>query len=420
MDNRELKEGMRKLWKETFKDSDRYLDIVFDGNFDPELTEYVVENGKIVSMMTGVPYVFTSRGEKLKGLYLCGLATTPSLRGKGMMTELLKRMETKARNMGFSFLFLIPATPELRIYYGARGFTNAFYNVESRYTSIHDFNKEIENIIEGEERLDDAKKQMIMSINVEKLDPSDEKECENVSTYINTKEMGENRFLGIVHSKTDINKVIIDNSISGGEIYYTKNTSGNITGIAFIIPYSKESIKVQKIYSNDTINSLKLLSKIKEIYAEKSLIITQYPEESTRKVIWSEVYGAPNPDGIPGAGAYGIAERVYDVSHHSIPFGMAKILDETKILQYVSRRDKNNSFSVILDNGAEVCLKYVGKNGFITKSSIPRESSECQTHGVFSLKDLSEILFRKVDSSRLILEAFGLPRLGLNMALMLE
>ncbi len=420
MDKREQKEGMRKLWKDTFKDSDQYLDIIFNGHFDSELSECVEENGKIVSMMAGVPYEFSSNGDTLKGLYLCGLATTPSHRGRGLMTELLKRIETKAQKMGYAFTFLIPASPELMVYYGTRGYGNAFYNVESRYTSIHDFNKEINNLIEGEERLDEVKKQMLKSIKVEKLNTSNREECEKISSYIHIKEKKENKFLSIIHSISDLEKVILDNSISGGEIYYTTNINDNITGVAFIIPENKDSIRAQKIYSDDTINSLKLLSKIKEIYSEKSLIVIQYPEESTRKVLWSEVYGAVNPDGAPGSGAYGIAERVYDVSHHSIPFGMAKILDESKILRYVSQRDKNNSFSIILDKGNNGCVKYSGKNGDLKEYPISRKDQECLTHGVFSIKDLSEILFRKVDTSRLILEAFGIPRLGLNMSLMLE
>ena len=141
MHTAELKSKMMQLWKNTFHDSDAYISLVFDTYFNPDLIAYNEENGKLVSAMLGVPYEFGNGGNKLKGLYLCGLATQEEFRHRGIMNDLIEKINTTAIEKGYDFTFLIPATDALINYYSARGYNNAIYRVEDRYTEVHDLQK---------------------------------------------------------------------------------------------------------------------------------------------------------------------------------------------------------------------------------------------------------------------------------------
>lgn len=70
----------------------------------------------------------------LKGLYLCGLATVPECRGKGLMGDLIEEMNIRAKEMGYSFTCLIPASEELRKYYSGRGYFTSVYQVMEKYS----------------------------------------------------------------------------------------------------------------------------------------------------------------------------------------------------------------------------------------------------------------------------------------------
>ena len=58
METAELKKKMMELWKNTFHDSDAYINLVFDTYFNTEYIEYYEENGKLISALLGIPYYF--------------------------------------------------------------------------------------------------------------------------------------------------------------------------------------------------------------------------------------------------------------------------------------------------------------------------------------------------------------------------
>lgn len=130
----ELKDRMMKLWKDTFGDPYEYIRMVLDTYFVEENVEtFEDENGRLVSSLLGVPYRFfdcgveTSCGSHdgyLKGMYLCGLATVPDMRGKGLMKELMRRFEERAAGNDYDFSFLIPADEGLRNYYSRMGYVS--------------------------------------------------------------------------------------------------------------------------------------------------------------------------------------------------------------------------------------------------------------------------------------------------------
>lgn len=123
-----------KLWKDTFGDPYEYIRMVFDTYFVEENVETVEdEKGRLVSSLLGVPYRFfdcgveTSCGSHdgyLKGMYLCGLATVPDMRRKGLMKKLMWRFEERAAGNDYDFSFLIPADERLRNYYSSMGYVS--------------------------------------------------------------------------------------------------------------------------------------------------------------------------------------------------------------------------------------------------------------------------------------------------------
>ena len=149
-DNNDIKLQIMKLWKDTFHDTDEYIKLVFDNYFNPELVEYKVENGEVLAAMLGVPYYFDMKPDKvnnqetgkLKGLYLCGLATKPECRKRGYMSRMIEDINQRAFKLDFDFSFLIPADGGLKKYYSDRGYVESFYRVKENYLPCHNFENE--------------------------------------------------------------------------------------------------------------------------------------------------------------------------------------------------------------------------------------------------------------------------------------
>ena len=109
---------MSELWKEIFHDSDDYIRLVINDGLDLNLCEYIYDNsGRMTSMIVGIPYRFVGDNHTFTALYLCGVCTIKSNRGKGEFKTLLSALECRAKSMNFDFLFLIPANEKLRHFY---------------------------------------------------------------------------------------------------------------------------------------------------------------------------------------------------------------------------------------------------------------------------------------------------------------
>ncbi|MDE5585367.1 MAG: GNAT family N-acetyltransferase, partial [Muribaculaceae bacterium] len=125
----EIKRDMMELWRETFHDSSRYIELVFDNYFSQDNIFVRYHENRLIASLLSIPYEFqilTKEGEKtkIKGRYLCGLATHPDYRKRGIMTELMKEAEQAASINGYDLTFLIPADQPLREYYKRRGYEN--------------------------------------------------------------------------------------------------------------------------------------------------------------------------------------------------------------------------------------------------------------------------------------------------------
>lgn len=217
---------MMELWKETFHDSSRYIDIVFDNYFtlDNVFTRY--DENRLIAALLCVPYEFqilTKGGEKTirKAMYLCGLATRPEYRKRGIMSELMKEAERAAKERCFDMTFLIPADSHLREYYRGKGYYDASF-------------RRIERINELEP--DVASKMNIYTIRTLK-----EMGCsefiEQLAEWCVHIEKEERKCSTIIHSRKDMMAVIKENENS---IFLTNRTFdlkkpnlAEVTAVAF-------------------------------------------------------------------------------------------------------------------------------------------------------------------------------------------
>lgn len=54
----DIKRKMSALWKDTFHESDAYVNLLFDRYFNSEWVEFEAEGSEIIGALMGVPYEF--------------------------------------------------------------------------------------------------------------------------------------------------------------------------------------------------------------------------------------------------------------------------------------------------------------------------------------------------------------------------
>ena len=136
-ETKKIKQDMIKLWKDTFHDSDSYINLVFDTYFNRD-NAFVRYDGETLSAaLLSIPYefrYFNGIESRLRGMYLCGLATRPEFRRRGIMADLMHEAEEAIAARGYDLTFLIPADDHLREYYKRMGYYDASYKTISTYT----------------------------------------------------------------------------------------------------------------------------------------------------------------------------------------------------------------------------------------------------------------------------------------------
>ena len=133
--NDSLKQDMMELWKDTFHDSDDYIRLVFDTYFNRENVHVRIEDDRLSAALLGIPYEFSMPQScpahpRLRGMYLCGLATRPEYRRRGIMSSLMLEAEQDAFQRGFDMTFLIPADSHLRDFYRRAGYLDLSFRKE--------------------------------------------------------------------------------------------------------------------------------------------------------------------------------------------------------------------------------------------------------------------------------------------------
>lgn len=420
----DIKKGMMRLWKQTFHDSDEYISLVFDNYFNPELIACELKDDRIVSALLGVPYSCSCRSvdnqdDAPKGLYLCGLATEPECRAEGLMSKLIEEINRKAFQLGFDFTFLIPANEGLIKYYFDRDYVEAFYKVENRYIISHDFRNELYGHISGNPNSAEKLIEEFDNIKVKEIDGSDADEVLKFVEFVIFMEH-ENQYPSIIHTADDIDIIIRENKISGGRIYISVSSSGNITGAAFIAGVNEGEVDVRHIINADEMSRLALLQGIGRCFKScaSTIRVARHPGAVERKALWQPVFGAALPEN-PHVGAFGEIEVPYSPADFSEPYGMLRLLRPEKILRLLKcvRSEFPLEISRIDDSESLIITTPEGEYSVGTPPSGAKAESAAIS---LTLKQLAEIVFRRPKGPKILSEAFGLAELPMNMALMLD
>lgn len=129
---------LKKLWKDTFGDSQKYIDDFFEKIYDENGVLIHREAGEVVSALYMIDYNLKYKGKIYKLMYLYALATKKEYRGRRIMSGLIDKADEIMHNKGYAGAFLIPAEEKLYDYYGQFGFTDIIFNkkyikVDSNY-----------------------------------------------------------------------------------------------------------------------------------------------------------------------------------------------------------------------------------------------------------------------------------------------
>lgn len=118
-----------QLWRSIFGDSEAYIARYFDAYIDDAYIDVRYDADAISAMLIApectAVICFDNKYMELRGRYLCGLATIPSMRKHGIMSAMIQRAELQAKIAGFQFMCLIPADDHLREYYQAMGYKSS-------------------------------------------------------------------------------------------------------------------------------------------------------------------------------------------------------------------------------------------------------------------------------------------------------
>lgn len=99
---------LRALWQECFGDSDAFCHWFFSERFAPALSTVAEEEGKILSAVHGWPFTMQIRNKAIPSIMMCGVATLPSARGKGLMKGCISIFMNNAREQSFAALLQKP------------------------------------------------------------------------------------------------------------------------------------------------------------------------------------------------------------------------------------------------------------------------------------------------------------------------
>ncbi len=228
---RAVVDELKMLWKDTFHDSNAYIDLLYDNYIDDALIGVCRNNnGDIIASLTAIPYRFNcSFTDKVVGWYFCGLSTKPEYRRRGLMERLIIEARQSLNKEGEVFTFLIPADRHLRDYYAKIGYltTNGRTVLTIKKSDHHrkSVSGDIADPILERFIWSEASESDRRGI-IEKLK---EFEALEFRRSIDANAMT----LCLAHDDKDWKIVLKENEISKGEIYIIKNAEREMEAVAF-------------------------------------------------------------------------------------------------------------------------------------------------------------------------------------------
>ena len=109
---------LKKLWLTCFEDSEEAVGIFFERNKNTYHAYVAVIDGKIISAL----YLIDCKLGGECAHYLCGAATLPEYRKRGIMSALIEYSLNDAKSRGDRYSVLLPANAWLYRFYGSHGY----------------------------------------------------------------------------------------------------------------------------------------------------------------------------------------------------------------------------------------------------------------------------------------------------------
>lgn len=277
------KQQIIDLWRLSFNDTEEFIRLYFDRVYKEENTLVIEKNGQVVSALQMLPYTMTYYGTEISVAYISGACTLPSMRGKGLMKQLLQDAFEEMKRRSVAVTALIPADPWLFDYYRKQGYTDAFDCTEDTYirpeTPVY------------------APEITVVPPKVPSID--------ELYDYFNRK-MRE-RTCCILHTKEDYITILRDLELDKGRMLTALNEEGQTIGMAFVLPpddtaglpEEKKHVYVKEFfYDDDRVASLLLQESTLQFNVDKAIYKTPPVIPATR------------------------------------PFGMARVIDSERLIHH--------------------------------------------------------------------------------------
>lgn len=449
MEQEELKRKLLGLWEKTTHNPKDYLAVLFNYYFDMRYIEYKEQDGKVVSALCGIPYDFGYGSQRLKGLYIISLTSEEGFRKKGILSDLLFNFNQRLKEE-FDFTFLIPHTELLADYFGTQGYFNSFFILEERFTPLHDFrNDYLLSLTDSDERIRELKNELMNEIQAIDNKAMHLFSNEQIVRFVEEVEKKSTSSVNLYHTEKDLEYLLDDMTIRNLGTYISYDAENKITGIAFIQKEDNNRIRVVSIYVTDTCSYYVLLDKIKRDFQDYSISVnTSDPKYQTHALIQT-AYAAANAKGGDLDSSVSVVEIPLNTNKLLQPLGMVRLLNIGNIIDFIAKTHSDVEFrlhirNVSLDSNTEEeyesvmvpdypknpiseidkvvshkfeDLLFVVKNGKLHLEPYDKHKHDTSILNL-SVKEFSELVLRKNDSSNLIMEAFGIPRLNLQMRLL--
>lgn len=287
------KQQIIDLWRLSFNDSEEFIRLYFDRVYKEENTLVIEKNGQVVSALQMLPYTMNYYGTEISVAYISGACTLPSMRGKGLMRELLHNAFEEMKRRSVAITTLIPAEPWLFDYYRKEGYAESFDYTENIY-----FRPEVPVY---------APEITVMPPKVPSVD--------QLYDYFNRKIR--ERDCCMLHTKDDFVTILRDLELEGGRMFTALDELNETIGMAFIMPPSDGS----ELSSGENEKHVY----VKEFFYDDDRVASLLLQESTLQFnVNKAIYRTPPM--VP-------ATR---------PFGMARVIDTDRLMHHWLSTHKNS------------------------------------------------------------------------------
>lgn len=139
LNNDEVRNQTRELWRTCFGDPEPFLDLYFTRKYTPASNVCIIHERQVVSALQAFLYPMSFYGTVVRVGYLSGVATHPDHRGKGLASRIIDEAHRRLAKAGALMSFVIPADEELFGFYERHGgYQTAVYRAEVDVTDSLD------------------------------------------------------------------------------------------------------------------------------------------------------------------------------------------------------------------------------------------------------------------------------------------